>query len=112
MTAVEQAPAVPGFFAKIGSAPLSLRIGATILMVHLIIAVTGPFWAPYGFSQMGTGLPLTPASFEHPFGIDQLGRDVFSRVIHGSHLVLLLALSGTALGLVVGSIVGLLSGYA
>lgn len=112
MTAAEQAPAAPGFFTKIGSVPLSLRIGATILIIHLVLAITGPFWAPYGFSQMGAGLPLTPAGLAHPFGIDQLGRDVFSRVIHGAHTVLLLALSGTALGLIVGSIVGLLSGYA
>ena len=111
MTAVEQGPAL-GFFSKIGSAPLSLRIGAAILTVHLVLAITGPFWAPYGFSQMGAGLPLTPAGLAHPFGIDQLGRDVFSRVIHGGHIVLLLALSGTALGLIVGSVVGLLSGYA
>ena len=112
MTAVEKAPAAPGFFAKFASAPLSLRIGATILIVHLGLAIAGPFWAPYGFSQMGAGLPLMPASLAHPFGIDQLGRDVFSRVIHGAHIVLLLALSGTALGLIIGSIVGLLSGYA
>jgi peptide/nickel transport system permease protein len=61
---------------------------------------------------MGTGLPLAPASLAHPFGVDQLGRDVFSRVVHGGHVVLLLSLSGTALGLFIGSVVGLLSGYA
>ncbi len=92
--------------------PVSLRIGAIILLVHVLVAVTGPFWAPYGFSQMGAGQPLAPASLAHPFGIDQLGRDVFSRVVHGGHIVLLLSLSGTALGLVIGSIIGLLSGYA
>jgi peptide/nickel transport system permease protein len=56
-------------------------------------------------------MPLAPASFAHPFGVDQLGRDVFSRVVPGGHVVLLLSLSGTALGLLVGSTVGLLSGY-
>jgi peptide/nickel transport system permease protein len=56
-------------------------------------------------------LPLAAASLAHPFGVDQLGRDVFSRIIHGGHIVLLLSLSGTALGLVIGSIIGLLSGY-
>ena len=55
---------------------------------------------------------LAPASFAHPFGIDQLGRDVFGRVVHGGYIVLLLSLSGTALGLVIGSIIGFLSGYA
>jgi len=79
--------------------------------VHLIVAVTGPFWAPYGLAQMRTGAPLSPASWAHPFGVDQLGRDVFSRVVHGAHIVLLLSLSGTFLGLVIGSTLGLLSGY-
>ena len=74
--------------------PLSFRIGLIILVIHLIVAVTGPFWAPYGFSQMGTGRPLSGMSWVHPFGVDQLGRDIFSRVVHGSHIVILLSLSG------------------
>lgn len=93
-------------------APMSLRVGATILLLHFVVAVTGPFWTPYGLAQMGTGIPLAGMSWAHPFGVDQLGRDVFSRAVHGGHIVLLLSLSGTLLGLVVGSIVGLLSGYA
>ena len=60
---------------------------------------------------MGTGPPLSGMSWAHPFGVDQLGRDMFSRVVHGGHIVILLSLSGTALGLVVGAVVGLLSGY-
>lgn len=91
--------------------PLSFRIGAFILVVHLVVAVTGPFWAPYGFAQMGAGIPLSGMSWAHPFGVDQLSRDIFSRVVHGSHIVILLSLSGTALGLVIGAIIGLLSGY-
>ncbi len=91
--------------------PRSFRIGSVILLVHLVIAATGPLWAPYGYSQMGTGAPLAGMSWAHPFGIDQLGRDVFSRVVHGAHIVILLALSGTGLGLVVGAVLGLLSGY-
>jgi peptide/nickel transport system permease protein len=91
--------------------PLSFRIGALVLLVHLLIAVTGPYWAPYGYSKMGTGIPLSGMSWTHPFGVDQLGRDVFSRVVHGGHIVILLSLSGTALGLIVGAVLGLLSGY-
>lgn len=91
--------------------PMSFRIGAVILLIHLVVAATGPFWAPYGYSKMGTGIPLSGMSWAHPFGIDQLGRDVFSRVVHGSHIVILLSLSGTALGLLLGAVIGLLSGY-
>lgn len=91
--------------------PRSFRIGSIILFIHLVLAVAGPFWAPYGLAQLGTGRPLSGMSWEHFFGVDRLGRDVFSRVIHGGHIVILLSLSGTALGLVVGSVLGLLSAY-
>jgi peptide/nickel transport system permease protein len=91
--------------------PQSFRIGSALLLIHLILAVTGPFWAPYGLAQLGTGIPLSGMSMGHFFGVDQLGRDVFSRVIHGGHIVIFLSLSGTALGLVVGSVLGLLSAY-
>jgi peptide/nickel transport system permease protein len=91
--------------------PMSLRIGAIILLSQFVVAATGPFWAPYGPSQIGTGPPLSGMSWAHPFGVDQLGRDVFSRVVHGAHIVILLSLSGTFLGTAVGSVVGLFSGY-
>jgi peptide/nickel transport system permease protein len=100
--------AVGGFWRR---APTSLKIGGIILLAHLIVAATGPFWAPYGQAQMGAGVPLSGASWAHPFGVDQLGRDIFSRVIHGGHIVIGLSISGTFLGLVFGAILGLLSGY-
>jgi peptide/nickel transport system permease protein len=91
--------------------PASLRIGLIVLSLHFVVAVTGPFWAPYGPSQIGTGPPLSGMSWSHPFGTDQLGRDVFSRAVNGGHIVILLSLSGTFLGLVIGAVVGLFSGY-
>ncbi len=91
--------------------PLSFRIGAVILTLHLVVAVTGPFWAPFGYSQLGAGRPLSGISWQNLMGVDQLGRDVFSRVVHGSHIVILMSLSGTVLGLAVGATVGLFSGY-
>ncbi|MGH6717986.1 MAG: ABC transporter permease, partial [Alphaproteobacteria bacterium] len=112
MTALPRAPGAPANLVRVWRrAPGSLRIGAIILAVHVAIAASGPFWAPYGQAQMGAGLPLSGASLAHPFGVDQLGRDVFSRVVHGGHIVMLLAVSGTLLGLVIGAVVGLLSGY-
>jgi len=93
------------------SLPMSLRIGAIILLVHFVIAATGPFWVPYSPAQIGTGPPLSGMSWKHPFGVDQLGRDVFSRAVYGGHIVILLSLSGTLLGTAIGAVVGLMSGY-
>jgi peptide/nickel transport system permease protein len=91
--------------------PHSLRIGALILAIHIIAAAVGMVWTPYGYSQLFTGPPLSGMSWQHPFGVDQLGRDILSRVLYGGHVVLLLSISGTFLGLLVGAITGLLSGY-
>jgi peptide/nickel transport system permease protein len=93
------------------SLPMSLRIGAIILLIHFVIAATGPFWVPYSPAQIGTGPPLSGMSWKHPFGVDQLGRDVFSRAVYGGHIVILLSLTGTLLGTAIGAVAGLMSGY-
>lgn len=111
MAAVDLAATPARRWRVIKRTPLSLRIGGAILILHLAIAVLGPFLVPYGFAQMGTGAPLSGMSWAHPFGVDQLGRDVLSRVVHGAHIVILLSLSGTALGLAIGALLGLFSGY-
>ena len=114
----EEAPAAPHFASSAARPrrvwrrlPLSFRIGGAIVLAHLLIAALGPFLAPYGLGQMGAGIPLSGASWAHPFGLDQLGRDVFSRVLHGAWLVIMLSLSGTILGFLLGGIIGLISGY-
>ena len=68
--------------------PQSLRLGSIILLFWLVVAVLGALWTPYGYAQLGAGLPLSGVSWDHPFGIDQLGRDVFSRVLYGTHIVI------------------------
>ena len=90
---------------------VSFKVGVGILALHLLAAALGPFLAPYGATEIGAGIPLSGMSLAHPMGVDQIGRDVFSRVLNGAHVVILLAVAGTALGLLLGSIVGLLSAY-
>ncbi|MGE0210675.1 MAG: ABC transporter permease [Parvibaculaceae bacterium] len=92
-------------------APLSFRIGTVLLLILLAVAATGPLWAPFGPAQMRAGAPLSGFSWPHLMGTDQLGRDVFSRIVYGAPIVLLLAISGTLLGAIAGAIIGLLSGY-
>lgn len=101
----------PGLLVRWRQSPASFKIGTVIVGLHLLIAALGPFLAPYAPGRMGAGTPLSGASLGHPFGLDQLGRDVFSRTLHGAWLVILLSLAGTSLGFVTGGFVGLLSGY-
>ena len=73
---IDKAPRATGKYRNLWrQTPQSFRIGLIILVLHVIVAATGPFWAPYGYSQMGAGIPLSGMTWKHPFGIDQLGRE-------------------------------------
>jgi peptide/nickel transport system permease protein len=91
-------------------APRTLVIGSLVLILFLLIALTGSLWAPYPPNKVGTGPPFSPISSEHLFGTDQLGRDVFSRVVNGARVVLFLSLTSTLVAMVVGGALGLASG--
>jgi peptide/nickel transport system permease protein len=95
---------------RIHRLPPTFLIGSIILIFYLIVALTGRFWAPYSFTKTSTGPPFTPPSLKHFFGTDQLGRDVFSRVVHGTDDVLILALTSTLVAMLVGVPLGLMSG--
>jgi peptide/nickel transport system permease protein len=86
-------------------------LAASVLAIHLVVAFTGPIWMPYPYDKLVVAPPLSPPSLEHLFGTDQLGRDVFSRVVYGTRIVLLLSISSTALGVFAGGSVGMLVGY-
>lgn len=89
----------------------SSAVGTTIFLVFLLLAIIGPWIAPYGLNQQIAEDARQPPSAEHWFGTDNLGRDVFSRVILGAREVLLLAGGGTLLAVLTGTAIGLLSGY-
>jgi peptide/nickel transport system permease protein len=93
------------------SKPLT-ALGTTIMALFLLVALFGPFFAPYGVNQMITGDARQPPSSIHWFGTDNLGRDVFSRVILGAREVLILPGSGTLLAVVAGTALGLLTAYS
>jgi peptide/nickel transport system permease protein len=91
-------------------APRAFQIGAIILVIQVSLAVLGWIWTPYDYVAR-VGIPLSGMSWEHPFGVDQNARDVFSRVLYGGHIVILLSVSGTLVGVLVGAALGLTSGY-
>ncbi len=85
--------------------------GVTIFGLFLLVALLGPLLAPYGANQQIAGAARQPPSLTYPFGTDHLGRDVFSRVLRGARDVLTLAGAGTLLAVLLGTTVGLVSGY-
>jgi peptide/nickel transport system permease protein len=89
----------------------SSAIGATIFVVFLLMALFGPLIAPYGSNEQIAADARQPPSAKHWFGTDNLGRDVFSRVVLGARDVLALAGSGTLAAVLLGTTIGLVSGY-
>lgn len=86
-------------------------VGAAILFLLLLAALTAPWLAPHNPAMLNLhGRLLLPTS-QHLFGTDELGRDIFSRVLYGSRISLAVAVSVVAISLSTGIVIGGLSGY-
>ncbi len=86
-------------------------VGIVILAFWVLCALFGPWVVPYDPFAADPLNALLPPSAEHWFGTEQLGRDVFSRVIVGSRDILTIAPLATLLGTIAGTILGLAMGY-
>ena len=86
-------------------------VGTSIFLLFLVLALLGPLFTPYGVNEQIVLHARTPPSRIHWFGTDNLGRDVFSRVVLGAWDVLTLAGLGTLVAVAGGTVLGLLSGY-
>jgi len=89
----------------------SSAVGASLSVLFLLMALFGPLIAPYGANQQIADDARQPPSADHWFGTDNLGRDVFSRVMLGARDVLTLAGLGTLVAVVLGTTIGLISGF-
>ena len=88
------------------------KVGAAIFGVIVLIAVVGPWVAPYSPTQFVAPPFSSPVIPKMWLGSDYLGRDVLTRVLYGGRTVILLALAATLIGLVLGVTLGLITGYA
>ncbi len=95
-----------GLYARPASA-----FGTSLLVLFAFCALFGPLLAPYGENEQLISAIRQPPSWEHFFGTDNLGRDVFSRVLLGAGDILFLSGLGTLLSVVLGALIGLFSGY-
>lgn len=82
-----------------------------IFLVLLAAAVVGPALVPYDPLATGSDVRLLPPSAAHWFGTDQLGRDIFSRVVVAARLDLGMAIAAVVLSLVAGAALGAVAGY-
>ncbi|MCE7948214.1 MAG: ABC transporter permease [Chloroflexi bacterium CFX4] len=95
------------FFAN----PLAI-VGMVIVTMALACAFFAPIIAPYEANWGDLGrLYVKPPSPEHPLGTDDVGRDIYSRIIYGAQISLKIALFSQALGVLIGTALGLIAGY-
>ena len=86
-----------------------VAIGAALLLILVAIALLAPWIADADPRKLHPGARLRPPSAQHWFGTDQLGRDLFARVIYGAQISLFVGFSVALLSSVIGTAVGMLS---
>jgi len=91
--------------------PRTLWVGGTIVTAICILAVLGPWIAPFDPDAFAVRSRLEPPSATHWFGTDEFGRDVFSRVLAGAHHSLLMGFGATLISLVIGVPLGLIAAF-
>ena len=85
-------------------------IGLSLVVLHVLLALTSPLYVPYDFKTMNSMLMLMPPSSEHWLGTDHLGRDVLTRVLLGGREALLVTGVATPIAVVWGGFMGILFG--
>jgi glutathione transport system permease protein len=86
-------------------------LGLIIIVLLVILAIVGPYLAPYPYDEYDYSNVLAGPSAEHWFGTDHYGRDIFSRMLVGTRLTLGVSLSAVVIGAALGTVLGLLAGY-
>ena len=86
-------------------------VGLTIVVALILVAIFAPFIAPYPIANTDISERTEAPSLEHPFGTDDLGRDIFSRVVMGSRISLKVGFWAIGAALAIGTLIGLVAGY-
>lgn len=87
-------------------------IGMVLVFLFLLIGIGAPVIAPHDYQAADFNKVRQAPTWEHWMGTDELGRDLFSRLLHGARLSLLVGIISVGIGVLVGVPLGLISGYA
>jgi peptide/nickel transport system permease protein len=88
------------------------RIGLLLVVILVLVAIVGPFFAPFSPTDFVGVAPNSPPGGKALFGTDHIGQDVWSRFLWGGREILVMAVLATVIGLVFGSAIGLTAAYA
>ncbi len=86
-------------------------VGAFLLGAFLLVSAAAPLLAPQGYDDQDLPRRLRPPSAAYPLGTDSLGRDLFVRIVWGARVSLMVGVLAMGLGLIGGSLLGLISGF-
>lgn len=86
-------------------------IALAIILIMVFMAVFADFVAPHDPLQMYGRAVMKPPSPEFPLGTDNFGRDMFSRIVYGSRISLVVGLSSITIGMLIGIVLGMVSAY-
>jgi peptide/nickel transport system permease protein len=87
------------------------KVGAAIVILAVAAALLSPWVVPYDPASQQLSLRLERPSLRHPFGLDELGRDIFSRVLAGARISLLVGIIVVGISTLVGVSLGAIAGY-
>ena len=90
---------------------LNFHIGLVISGIMLLMILVGLFYTPYNPEAMDSTLKNAGISLAHPFGCDNFGRDILSRIMVGSRTTVLVGLATVVIGTFFGIIIGAFTGY-
>jgi peptide/nickel transport system permease protein len=88
-----------------------LKVGAVIVLVMALAALLGPSLTPFDPAQQALPLRLAGPTWAHPFGLDELGRDILARVLAGARISFFVALVVVSVSAGVGTLLGAVAGY-
>lgn len=86
-------------------------LGAIIVLFVVFLALFGSFIAPQGINEQDLAQRLLPPSAEHWLGTDDFGRDIFSRIILGARISIMVGFLSVIISIVVGTLLGIIAGY-
>ena len=88
-----------------------LKVGIALVALALVAAVVGPAMTPYDPVRQEIAQRLASPTLSHPFGLDELGRDILARVLAGARVSFLVGLTVVAVSAIVGTLLGAVAGY-
>jgi peptide/nickel transport system permease protein len=86
-------------------------LGIVFLAVHLLMALCAPWLAPYAPTAIDTNNTFQSPSLQHVFGTDRYGRDIFSRVIYGGQVALVISIVSAVLSVLIGGVIGVIVAF-